>query len=320
MFSVVRSIIVAGLLSAALSASAKTPLVVTTIKPLHSLVAQVMEGVAQPKLLISEGSPHDYQLKPSDASAISNADLAVWVSDDIEPFMEKVVEKAGVRGIEWKQLEGLTLLKNRSGGLFGASDEHDEDEHEHHDTAEHEHHEHGGHHHHHGLYNPHVWLSTDNSAVLIKAVADALIQIDPDHKTRYTANAENTLKRLLTLKQSLSVQLQGLQDKPFVTFHDAYPYFENEFGLHSVGVVRVDPEHHPGARQVAKIQETLAEHKVVCLFGEPQFPSKLLPKLLSGTKVRRGILDPIGAELVPGADLHAKLLHKLADSFANCLK
>ncbi len=322
MFPVFRAALAAGLLSVSLSGFAKTPLVVTTIKPLHSLVAQVMEGVAEPLLLIREGSPHGYRFKPSDATALAKADLAVWVNDDIEPFMEKAVEKAGVRGIEWSKLPGLKLLKNRHSGLFGESDEHEADEDEyHHEHGEDEHHhEHGGHHHHHGVYNPHLWFSTENSARLVEAVADALVETDPEHRQRYESNTKNTLQRLSTLKESLSAQLRDVQRKPFITFHDAYPYFEEEFGLRSVGVVRVDLGHHPGAKQVAKIQEALAEHKVVCLFGEPQFPSKLIPKLLSGTEVRAGVLDPIGGGIPPGAGAYEALLRNLGDSLASCLK
>ena len=40
--------------------------VVTTIKPLHSLISNVMQGVGKPSLII-EGttSPHSFTLKPS---------------------------------------------------------------------------------------------------------------------------------------------------------------------------------------------------------------------------------------------------------------
>src|SRR5512134_3448441 len=66
------------------------PRVVATIKPIHSLVAAVMQGVGEPRLLIAGGaSPHTYQLKPSDARALQNADVIFWVGQDLERFLEK---------------------------------------------------------------------------------------------------------------------------------------------------------------------------------------------------------------------------------------
>jgi zinc transport system substrate-binding protein len=42
------------------------PSVVVSIKPIHSLVVGVMQGVATPSLLVTgAGSPHTYSLKPS---------------------------------------------------------------------------------------------------------------------------------------------------------------------------------------------------------------------------------------------------------------
>ena len=71
------------------------PKVVTTIKPLHSLVAQVMDGVGEPELLIKQGSPHGYQMKPADAKNVAEADLILYVSHELETFMPPLLKKSG---------------------------------------------------------------------------------------------------------------------------------------------------------------------------------------------------------------------------------
>ncbi len=50
--------------------------VVTSIKPIHSIASNIMDGVSEPTLLV-EGttSPHSYIMKPSHVEAINNADL-----------------------------------------------------------------------------------------------------------------------------------------------------------------------------------------------------------------------------------------------------
>ncbi len=285
-------------------AQADVPQVVTSIKPLHSLVAQVMDGVGEPVLLVDAGSPHGYQLTPANVRAISEADILIWVSDDLEPFMAKTAKKAGssAQPLIWQELPKVELLESREGGLWtDADDEHAHDEHAH------------------GHDNPHLWLSTDNAAVLIKAVSEQLQQRDAQNQTRYADNAEKALANLTAIKQGLSAQLAPVQNIPYMVFHDAYPYFEHEFDLHPLGVVRVDPEHEPGLKDIAAIRAQLQQGGVVCLFSEPQFPSTLVSKLISGTSVKSGVLDPIGAELPPGGALYGQLLENLGENLNECL-
>lgn len=105
-----KSLVVA-LLGLSLVAQAKVPTVVTTIKPLHSLVAQIMQGVGEPQLLIKEGSPHGYHLKPSDVKLMHDAQLLVWVSDDLETFMADSAAKIkGAQTRIWDKAEGVLSL------------------------------------------------------------------------------------------------------------------------------------------------------------------------------------------------------------------
>ena len=62
--------------------------VVTTIKPVHSLLANVMKGVGEPALIIDGStSPHNFTLKPSHAKLIEQADIIFWIGKDLETFM-----------------------------------------------------------------------------------------------------------------------------------------------------------------------------------------------------------------------------------------
>lgn len=313
---------------------AEVPKVVTTIKPLHSLVAQVMDGVSQPDLLIDQGSPHGYQMKPNDAKALAHADLVIWVSNDLETFMEKALRKNTARKLNWSEIDGIKLLKNRAGGLWEEHEhndhEHEEYDHEHgdheheehdHEHGDHEHEEHEHHHeHHHGINNAHLWLGIDNASVLVNATAQTLAELDPEHAKTYQQNAQKTLDNLNAQKTALKKQLSGLDKKPYMVFHDAYHYFEQDFGLNAVGVVRVDPEHEPGLKDIEALRKQFTEHKIVCIFKEPQFPSTIVDKLAQGSKVKTGTLDPIGADLPADQSLYQKLMQQLADNLTDCLK
>ena len=125
------------------TAAFAAPDVVVSIKPVHSLVAGVMEGVGEPTLIVEgAGSPHTYSLKPSKAAAIEGADVVFWMSPELEPFLEKPLESLGANAtvVELSETEGLKTMPFRESAAFEAHDHGDEghDEDDHHDEMAHE--------------------------------------------------------------------------------------------------------------------------------------------------------------------------------------
>lgn len=126
----------------ATQASADVPNVVTDIAPVHSLVARVMQGVGEPTLVMQQGaSPHGYSLRPSEARALQNSDLVVWVGEDLSPWLEGAIESlaSDAHSLELLHSEGAKILNFRESAVFGDHDEHgDHDDHD-------DHHGHGAH-------------------------------------------------------------------------------------------------------------------------------------------------------------------------------
>ena len=232
-----KKILLAALVGVSCQAFA-APKVVATIKPLHSLVAQVMDGVGEPELLIKQGSPHGYQMKPADAKSVAEADVVVYVSHELETFMPPLLEKSKKEhAVEWAGLPNLYPLPTRHGGMWEEGDDDDDDhDHEHHDhdhgDAHHDHdHEHGHDHHghHHGTYDAHLWLSVARSKLLLNQVAEELAAVDSANAAKYKDNAAQAAAALDALKSDLAAQLQAVQKRPFMVFHDAYQYFEKDY-------------------------------------------------------------------------------------------
>ena len=100
--------------------------VVTTIKPLHSLIANVMDGVGEPSLIIDGStSPHSFTLKPSHAKLLEEADLIFWVGEGMETFMERPLESIvkNAEVVEFMEVEGIEKLKFREESIFGDHDD-----------------------------------------------------------------------------------------------------------------------------------------------------------------------------------------------------
>jgi len=284
------------------------PRVVVTLPPLHSLVAGVMGEVATPELLLPGGaSPHNYSLRPSGMRALTNANLLVWVGEDLETFLLNPLENTDTPRLAVATLEDLQLYPLREGGLWethGHDDDHGHDD---------------GHDHAHGDQDLHLWLSPANARVVVAAVAERLAKLEPAHAETYRDNAAALDARLQALDARLAEQLAPVQEVPFLVFHDAYQYFERHYDLAGAGAITLDPERQPGAARVREIRQRLQTHDIACVFAEPQFRPALVDNLVEDTGVRTGVLDPLGAALEPGPDAYFQLLENLAAALVDCL-
>ncbi|MCF4099456.1 zinc ABC transporter substrate-binding protein [Maritalea sp. P4.10X] len=332
-------------------ASASDLNVVTSIRPLHSLVANVTDGVLTPTNIVpANASPHHYSLKPSDAQALQNADIIFWVGDNLESFLAKSItslpQTAKVIALQDHQ-DHFHFLPTREVSL----DDHRRDEHNHTEHEDHGHeHEHGhddhdhkddhahgeehshddeahgnddhGHEeqgHNHGNTDLHMWLDVENAKHFVELVAEELSAADAANAVQYQENAAKTLAQLDALNAEIKAQLAGLEDKKFVTFHDAYQYFETQYGLSNAGTVTLSPDVKPGAKRLTKLKAHLKEDQISCIFAEPQFDAKLVDLAVEGTDVKQAVLDPLGADLADGADLYFELIRTMGNNFADCL-
>ncbi|MBN8632221.1 MAG: zinc ABC transporter substrate-binding protein [Rhodobacterales bacterium] len=286
------------LLLTASPALAEVPLVVTDIPPVHALVAQVMGELGQPELLLAKGADeHDFQLRPSQAGAVADAGLVVWIGPELTPWLENALETRaeGAASLALLDAEG-TVRRDYD----GHAEEHDEG-------------------HDHGAEDPHAWLDPGNAQVWLGLIAAELGRLDPENAAVYAANATAAEQELAALDTELAGLLAPVKGKPMITFHDAFGYFGDHYGLDFVGSIAVGDASTPGAAHLVGLRAELEARGVVCLFPEVQHDPALMEQLAEGTGVRLGgALDPVGSTLEPGPEAYAALLRGLAETIEDC--
>lgn len=293
----------ASLALASPAAAAGAPRTLVTVKPLHALVAGVMDGVGTPELLIrGASSPHTYSLRPSEARLLGEAEVVFWIGGSLETFLERPLAALGskARVVEVLGAPGIAALPARRGGVW---DRHEEDEHA-------------------GASNgsdPHLWLDPANARAIARLAATVLGEADPANRSRYTTNAGVLVARIDALDAELREAIAPVSGIPFLVFHDAYQYLERRYALRAVGSVAVGPERAPGARRIREIREKIRVSGARCVFSEPQFSPGILATLSEGTNVRTATLDPLGADLPPGPEAWFALMRTLGSSLAGCL-
>ena len=292
--------------------------VVTSIKPLHSLTSYIMEGVGEPELIIDGvASPHNFQIKPSHAKMLQNADLVIWIGEDLESFLPTALKSIPKDAVVFELLDqsGLKKLKFREKNIFEGHDDHGHDEHakkeDDHDDHGHDDHGHG-----HGSFDPHIWLDPANAKVIVKKITNQLSKIDKDNASTYKANSKKVIKDLDGLIKEVKNEIN--KDASFVVFHDAYQYFEKRFGLSVIGALTVNPDVMPGAEQLSEIREVIEHEKAKCIFSEPQFNPNIINSIASDTGVKTGVLDPLGANIDKGKNMYFDLIKDISNSLKGC--
>lgn len=292
--------------------------VLASVKPLGFIASSIANGVTDTQVLVPAGaSPHDYSLKLSDIQKVKSADLVLWVGEDIDAFLDKPISQ-----IDRKKVITIADITEVEPLLTKAHHEHFHEDGDHDHKHEHKHEHKGGHEHEHheGLTtNWHVWYSPAISQIVAQKVADKLTAQFPDKKDLIAKNLADFNRTLTEQGDKIKAQLAPFKDKGFFVFHDAYGYFNDAYGLKQTGYFTINPLVAPGAKTLAHIKEEIAEHRVNCLFAEPQFTPKVIESLAKGTSVNVGRLDPIGDGVKLGENSYANFLQATADSYAQCL-
>jgi zinc transport system substrate-binding protein len=317
--------------------AAEPPAVVASIKPVHSLVAAVMAGVAVPHLIVTgAASPHTHSLLPSDAEALAGARLVFWIGPGMETFLASSIGSLAAPGavVRLADAPGIASLPFREIALFAADGDHHESDAEAHepeggeeagreppaaDEHAHEAMEDAGHDHEHGGTDMHLWLDPDNAIAMVREIESRLGAADPANAKLYAANAAALQSRIAGLARDIAAMLEPVRDRPFIVFHDGYQYFEKHFDLHAAGSITVSPDRAPGAKRLAGIRDRVRGLSQVCVFAEPRFEPRIIAAVTEGTGALTGVLDPLGADLEDGPELYPALMRNLARSFSDCL-
>jgi len=289
-----RLLLLLTLLPVCLTPALAQPRVVASILPIHSLTASIMDGVAEPELLIpAYSSPHDWSLRPSQRHSLQQADLIIWSGEALESFMPRLLKGTpkSVHDLQLVTLPDLKLIQ---------------EVHAHHGQEE-------------QSIDPHIWLDPRQAGMIATAIAMRLSELDPARADRYQANLNSLQNRLALLDQEVEDATTKVKDYPFIVYHDAYGYFIRRYGLNQVGEVTLIAHQQPGARHLAALRRQIVDDSIRCLFTEPQFHPAIVKNLIEGSEVQLAELDPIGSALRPGPEAYFQLMRELASSMSHCL-
>ncbi|PIB23162.1 hypothetical protein BFP76_09080 [Amylibacter kogurei] len=291
------------MLATQISARADQLNVVTDIAPVHSLVAQVMDGVETPSVILEPGaSPHHANLRPSKAAAIQSADIVFYIGDALTPWLSAPLAKLNTEIVKVSFLNQsvTTQLANRDFAIF-------EEEHHEHDDG-----------HDHGVIDPHVWLSPKNAQQWLMVIGDTLSVHDPENASIYSQNVSRAIEGLEKMHTDFSQKIASRKDTKFLAYHDAFQYLEHDFNLTVVGAISSSDASRPSAKRMIALQKHITEQGIDCILSEPQFSEKLIQSVSGGNKIAIAEIDPLGTKHTLGPNLYTAMFADFANEIAKC--
>lgn len=227
--------------------------------PMYIMALNVAAGI--PGVSVENLTPpftgclHDYALTTDDMKKIAGADIFIANGAGMEAFLDKVIA----------QYPGLKVINLTQGVRFIKE----------------------------GLeVNPHVWVSISDAIAQVNNLGRALEGLDPLNAKSYFQNTAEYVGRLETLREKMRSELAPYKGRQIVTFHEAFSYFAQEFGLKIAAVVKREPASEPSAKELAQTIDLIKRLKIKALFSEPQYPTISAEAIAKETGAKVYILDP----------------------------
>ncbi len=260
---------------------------VTSIDLFADLVRHVGGERVQVKALVpAGGDPHTYELAPAQVVDITDADVVFLNGLGLEKTLEGVIESNVKGGVPIVRMsEGLPVL---DGGDDGAG-------------------------------NPHLWLNVRYAMRYVERIRDALIEVDPVGEEAYRSNAAAYLSELETLDSDVEKAIAAIPAgrRKLVTFHDAFSYFAQRYGLEVVAFVIRSPGREPSAGEIADLVEKIKAEDVPAVFKEPQLKAQVLE--LAAREAGAEVCTLYSDALDSDVDSYVKLIRHDADELVRCL-
>jgi zinc transport system substrate-binding protein len=257
------------------------PLYLATINVTKDIPGVTVTNMTEPQT----GCLHDYALRPADLKTLEKADVFIINGAGMEAFLDDVVSRQkNLKVVEAS--EGIPLLKDEN-----------------------------------GEENAHAWVSVTNAITYVNNIAGQLSVADPVNEAKYRANTAAYVQKLTDLKDEMHSVLDGLKNRDIITFHEAFPYFAQEFDLNIAAVVEREPGSEPAPRELADIIDTIKQTGIRALFAEPQYSPKAAEAIARETGAKVFTLDPVvTGEAVPGAaDAYIERMKENVESLIEAL-
>lgn len=254
---------------------------VASFYPIYTMALNLVQGIDGVTVVSLAGAEtgclHDYQLQTGDMKVLAKADILLINGAGMESYLTMVYDA----------FPSLPVTDASSGVILPYTETADGDHHDDHDHSS----------------NAHIWLDAENAVIMVENLCEGMAQAWPEHRAALEANRDAYTLRLHALDKELKATLAPVNGKAIITFHEAFPYFAEAYGIEIAAVIRREPGDALSPAQLGSLVKTVKELGNPPLFTEPQYDDVAAQTIAAETGASVYTLDPI----VTGPDGNAAL-------------
>jgi len=261
--------------------------IVTTIKPLQMIAEAVVQEYGSVSSIVDpQQSPHHFTVSPSDRINLARADIAVWIGPLFETHISDFFVQTRFKA------KTITVIDTPGLQLHSVGD---------------------------GQLDAHLWLDSSNAVRIAKVIAERAAEMDPVNATSYRQNLEIFSVEIESANQQIAQKFAAPSAANYAVYHNAYQYFEQQFGLQHDMVILQDPEVQPGIRETIQLRRQVNDQRPSCLLLEFDSSSDLVSTVLNGHELKQITVDLLGSNVNSGLNAYSEFIANLADDFYQCL-
>jgi ABC-type Zn uptake system ZnuABC Zn-binding protein ZnuA len=252
--------------------------VVTSVAPITNIVQNIGGEKISLIGLVPEGvNSHTFQLVPSDAIKINDADLVIIDGLNLEADVEKTTENAIAKNpsIQLLKLGDNTITRDQ--WIFDFSFPKEK-----------------------GDPNPHLWLNVEHAIKFANLTRDKLVEMDPSNSQYYIDNSKRYNELLRQLDQGIkkSIETIPVENRKLLTYHDSWAYFAPRYGMKVIGAIQASDFNDPSPRDVANLIDQVRIEKVPAIFASEVFPTNIVDQIAKEANVT--VVETLSDDDLPG--------------------
>jgi manganese/iron transport system substrate-binding protein len=224
--------------------------VVTTISTINSFVLGVGGDRVHVVNIVPVGaSPETFQPTPQDVATVSRAQLLVENGVGLESWLGRLLSNAASPNVRTVVCaDGLPVKNN----------------------------------------NPHLWMDPQFAKQYVLKIRDGLTALDPKDTTVFKINAAHYNAQLDALEARIRAKVNTIppSQRYMIVFHNAWQYYNDRFGITTLGFVERNPGQEPNPQQIAQLIDLAKQHGVHAVFSEPEYSPKLLYAIAQGAGIK----------------------------------
>jgi zinc transport system substrate-binding protein len=255
--------------------------VAVTVFPAYDIVRNVAGDAVQVALLLPPGSePHTFEPTPSTVRELEGAEAIYMIGHGMDDWAATLAESSGADKVTLDAGISLRPIMEDFGTRSSSGQE--------------------------GTVDPHYWLAVSNAKKMAKTAAQDMITRFPSAEAAINANLASYLTKLDALDANIRQILSGPFMSDLITFHGAWYYFAQEYGLSVRGTFEPAGGKEPTPKYLAQLGDVVEKLNVETLYVEPLFDDALAESFAEEHGLKLAAIDPIGG--ATGRDTYEQLM------------